>query len=908
MAEELTPSVGWQIADALTAVAGGGRGGSTSGIATVSSIDSEGRVWVHLPGGVDETPVNGSSVADCDPGQSVSYTVENGRLSITGNASNPSVGQDNVDRTVAPISLRVDTISELANRAYEAADAAVSDASRANEAASSAQSSANSAAVAAGSAQTSANAAAVAAGEAQASADNANEYAARALGNLSSVQSVTETLAWITQHGTMTLTEDTEPDPTHVYFVADAGGDYVVGSTHYSLVIEPVAADMATYYELTIDESLNNYVGTHLSLTAEGLWLLPATSGTHRILIATGAGSTYTTAGTYIIDAGGNVVDQFGEVTRMGRADESHIDIDYHSMRMIDKEGDTYFHVSDLRDRSGTTEIVESRTYWDFLADYWDILPYSFGLTFEAEPSGWHEDEEYESDEPELVPEYDYQIKVDGVTVASGVERTARYFTPDYEEGMKDEDGNVIVIDALTSIVEVTYRTADPNVKALTFGSRGTGPLGAVSVAEGEGCVASGNFSHAEGRNTKASGLHSHSEGEQSEARGSCSHVEGYDTFAGSYSHAEGYDTGANSSYSHAEGYQSHTYDSYAHAEGYSTFAGGEASHAEGYDTEATGDYAHAEGYKTYADSQNSHAEGYGSRAYGIGAHVEGYSCYARGKYAHAQNYYTNAYWDYQTAIGKYNKYTTGTNDNLALIIGNGTSSSNLSNALTVDWDGYVEAGGATFTKPSSNATTTPLAINDGTSDVFAVGWDGNITSAGLSTAAAARLAQTADTSGARHRINLTTSGNLRIDRSTDGGTTWTAIGYCVPSGATGYLTTGKGGTGVTVTQESTLTVNTTNATAGSDNYCWHNGVVASFTYTFTLKASLANGSLVAVGTLPSGYRPPHTVACMCYTPTGANIQAYVNSSGTLNVRNGSGAAIGTDLTMRISGTYAIEI
>lgn len=149
-----------------------------------------------------------------------------------------------------------------------------------------------------------------AATEASAQATQASEYAARALGNLSTVQSVAETLNWITAHGTMTLTSDTALDPSHVYFVRDNNGDYEVGNYHYSVVTEPDVADIATYYELSINESLNNYVGTHLAVTSEGLWLLPEAGG-NKVLIATGNGETYTAAGTYIIGSNDELLAQF---------------------------------------------------------------------------------------------------------------------------------------------------------------------------------------------------------------------------------------------------------------------------------------------------------------------------------------------------------------------------------------------------------------------------------------------------------------------------------------------------------------------------------------------------------------------------------------------------------------------
>lgn len=175
------------------------------------------------------------------------------------------------------------------------------------------------------------------AGEAQVSAQNASEYASRALGNLSTVQSVTETLNWITSHGTMTLTTDTALDPTHVYFVRDNNGDYTVAGQKYAIVTEPTIDDISTYYELSINESLNNYVATHLALTNEGLWLIPESNG-NKVLIATGSGSTYATAGTYIIGKENNtdvVLAQFAsDGAQIGKTAGAHTTIDEDGMQI----------------------------------------------------------------------------------------------------------------------------------------------------------------------------------------------------------------------------------------------------------------------------------------------------------------------------------------------------------------------------------------------------------------------------------------------------------------------------------------------------------------------------------------------------------------------------------------------
>ena len=225
-----------------------------------------------------------------------------------------------------------------AGNAQTSADNAATAASRAQARADSAVTAASTAQAAANAAQTSADNAQESADKAQVSANNAGGYAAQALGNLSTVQSVAETLQWVTDHGTMTLTTDTAIDPTHVYFTQDADGDYVVGGVHYSVVVEPVAADLSTYYVLSIDESLQNYVGTHLAVTDEGLWILPAATG-FKVLIATGNGTGYPVAGTYIIDATGATIARFAADTQIGKTGGHKLIVNERSLELDDENG-----------------------------------------------------------------------------------------------------------------------------------------------------------------------------------------------------------------------------------------------------------------------------------------------------------------------------------------------------------------------------------------------------------------------------------------------------------------------------------------------------------------------------------------------------------------------------------------
>ena len=315
--------------------------------ATVTRVE-DGKAWVHIPGGVAETPAE--LTINAKQGDSVMVRVAGGRAFLLGNATNPPTDDSTAETALAnandalqsAINARIaadsaEQSAEVAQASAEtastAAAQAVTDAATANANAQTAIADAAEAASAASQAQTSAD-------SAQASAENANEYAARALGNLSTVQSVTETLNWITQHGTMTRTTDTALDPTHVYFVQDSDGDYVVGNVHYSIVTEPKLADISTYYELSIDESLNNYVATHLAVTSEGLWIIPDAGG-NKVLIATGQGSTYTSAGTYIIKDD-EVLAKFTESNvTLGNENTSHAIVGNNSFQFYHEDGNT---------------------------------------------------------------------------------------------------------------------------------------------------------------------------------------------------------------------------------------------------------------------------------------------------------------------------------------------------------------------------------------------------------------------------------------------------------------------------------------------------------------------------------------------------------------------------------------
>ena len=307
-------------------------------------------------------------------------------------------------------------------------------------------------------------------------------------------------------------------------------------------------------------------------------------------------------------DGGSHIVARFGsDGFQAGETSKSHLVGDYHSLQLVDKEGSTYFHVSDLRGSDGMATLTET-----FAGDG-STTAFTVSASVAQEVSA---------------------------TDSSHTGNTATRNSTRYTFVTAPDDG---------AVVTIVYKSDSRYLKAYTLGRRGTGNVGAYSVAEGYYTTASGIESHAEGHMTIASGSYSHAEGISTTASGIGSHAEvSFTTASGHYSHAEGSGTTASGSYSHAEGD----------------------------DTTARGNSSHAEGSYTTASGYSSHAEG-------------SYTT-ASGHYSHAQNQWTKATGNSQTALGKYN----ASDATSAVIVGNGTSDSARSNAATLDWSGNLWLAG----------------------------------------------------------------------------------------------------------------------------------------------------------------------------------------------------------------------
>ncbi len=251
-------------------------------------------------------------------------------------------------------------------------------------------------------------------------------------------------------------------------------------------------------------------------------------------------------------------VAKFGAIAYIGKHNgtQSYIMLDYHSLQMIDKGGDTYFYISDLRDIDGYfTDIFTG-----------DGTTTNFNLTFNAP---------YTTNS--LI------VYIDDTFISDD----------DYRSGYSTIYFNTAPINGAE--IKVKYKPLMAtfgyyDTKAYTLGYRNpNAKVGNMSFAEGGYITASGSHSHAEGKHTIASGDESHAEGQYTNATGYCSHAEGYETTASqSWTHSEGYETNATGYDSHAEGHHTIASGAQTHAEGYFTVAAGEASHTQNWYTVAT--------------------------------------------------------------------------------------------------------------------------------------------------------------------------------------------------------------------------------------------------------------------------------------------------------------------------------
>lgn len=199
------------------------------------------------------------------------------------------------------------------------------------------------------------------ASEAADAADSAKESADKASYALSDVEKVVGTVNWIAEHGEYVPTEDVAVDASKVYYTRSGSGTQADPYV-YSVVAEPKAAELSTYYELHIDESVQNYIASHLWLDDYGLNLSVDSANGYRVHQGTVDGTR--SAGTYILDQYGNAVAAFGSSgAQIGKDNSYRTRFDEYGIEIAG--GTSLFEVS-----SAVKQAVENQSYTSGMINY----------------------------------------------------------------------------------------------------------------------------------------------------------------------------------------------------------------------------------------------------------------------------------------------------------------------------------------------------------------------------------------------------------------------------------------------------------------------------------------------------------------------------------------------------------
>lgn len=261
---------------------------------------------------------------------------------------------------------------------------------------------------------------------------------------------------------------------------------------------------------------------------------------------------------------------------QIGRRNQNHVEMDFNSFNMLDRENHAFYTVEDLRDEDGVFEYKETFPAQETVTDY--------GLQFAPV---------YD----EATELYAIEVKHGSTTLVQGTD-----YTVDVTASASRLYASVVMAhEYATGEFTVTYTTENDKSKRVMLAGSSTAfniRNGAMSSAFGDYVVASGYASHAEGAGAVASGYASHAEGGHepgdlvwddalTTASGYCSHAEGDETHAtGNTAHAEGWGTQANGVSTHAEGRGTVAYGGRHHVV---------AQHVEGKFNviDVNGDYAH---------------------------------------------------------------------------------------------------------------------------------------------------------------------------------------------------------------------------------------------------------------------------------------------------------------------------
>ena len=283
--------------------------------ATVVRVDDD-NIWVHISGGIDETPIR--KTISASPGDNILVHIENGGAWATGNATSPPTDDTTANMALDAVNSLDERVVSAGNRLtlvegnitgletrVDVAEGDITtiegDISSLDTRVNTAESSVTNLTTRIGTAEGKLSEAESDISALQQDVSDAQEDINDTLTGLALAENVIGTLAWLTAHSKETT--DTTPVEGKSYYIRHQDGTF-------ELVQDTTGKNPQQEHWVEMDSAISNYVGAHLSLTDYGL-NLKLDNSSYRIHIGTLTASG--DDGIYLLDGNGNVVTFFGE-------------------------------------------------------------------------------------------------------------------------------------------------------------------------------------------------------------------------------------------------------------------------------------------------------------------------------------------------------------------------------------------------------------------------------------------------------------------------------------------------------------------------------------------------------------------------------------------------------------------
>ena len=535
--------------------------------ATVTRVEDD-TIWVHIAGGVDETPVK--KTVSAKAGDEVQIRVGGGRAWVVGNASSPPTDDTRAivaDNNAQSAAVLAESAGKSATIAREAAERAVADAATASQAASDAQTSADAAQDALKSVVTGATTVEKAVSVMQTALEAVVEYDPNAkqgtftgdgtetsfalsekATNILSVTVDGESVEYTSalSGGVTVITITPAPadessivvsyDTTQEYFWHDANGAHVLGDT--------------SGYRNDIDSTGMRIVDVNTETSvaefgANGARIGKAASGYKRSIINDSSFSIYD-YDKQIVSMGGVYGLQIGTSLSATTEIRLSFQFNYDTGKMLYDTMWSQQYISGMPLRmdiyttddnvySATIEIPYTNYQysgyrWVELYDFFDSYPYDYDEVDHIV---------IENVDTQIASFYGDKYNMDIVFSGSYTSTIEIYVPHDggdeeqflYNYGIKSSSNSITAIQWDGSISS-GERTKAEGVASIAVGAD-ISSSGNYAQSFGKEHYADGDYSHAEGIGNQASGLASHVEGRYTKALGQYAHVQNLGTNAG---------------------------------------------------------------------------------------------------------------------------------------------------------------------------------------------------------------------------------------------------------------------------------------------------------------------------------------------------------------------------------------